>query len=53
MLAPFNLKPEAVLSTCVTCKETEEHKDHLIASYNLEDWKGRFELYGMNVKVLR
>jgi RimJ/RimL family protein N-acetyltransferase len=52
MLAHFNLKPEAVLTTYITCKETEEQKDLMIASYNLEDWKGRFELYGMDVKSL-
>jgi hypothetical protein len=52
MLAHFNLKPEAVLNTYVRCKETGEQKHLMIASYNLEDWKGRFELYRMDVKSL-
>jgi RimJ/RimL family protein N-acetyltransferase len=50
MLDHFNLKPEAVLNSYVTCKGTRERKHLVIASYNLGDWKGRFELYGMNVK---
>ncbi len=52
MLDNFALKPEAVLNSYVTCTETGEQKDLIIASYNLEDWKGRFELYGMDVKSL-
>ncbi len=52
MLDHFKLKPEAILNSYVTCKETGEQKDLLIASYNLGDWKGRFELYGMDVKNL-
>ena len=45
MLDHFRFKPEAVLNCYVECEETGEHKDLVIASYNLEDWKGRFEFY--------
>lgn len=45
MLDHFGFKPEAVLNCYVKSEETGEHKDLVIASYNLEDWKGRFEFY--------
>jgi RimJ/RimL family protein N-acetyltransferase len=45
MLEHFGFKPEAVLNCYVKCEETGEHKDLVIASYNLEDWKGRSEFY--------
>jgi RimJ/RimL family protein N-acetyltransferase len=48
MLDHFRFKPEAVLNCYVECEETGEHKDLVIASYNLEDWKGRFEFYNLN-----
>jgi len=47
MLDHFGFKPEAVLNCYVSCEETGEHKDLIIASYNLEDWKGRFEFYSL------
>jgi RimJ/RimL family protein N-acetyltransferase len=52
MLDHFGFKPEALLNCYVSYEDTEEHKDLVIASYNLEDWKGRFELYGMDLKSL-
>ena len=45
MLDHFGFKPEAVLNCYVRCEETGEQKDLVIASYNLGDWKGRFEFY--------
>jgi RimJ/RimL family protein N-acetyltransferase len=47
MLDHFGFKPEAVLNCYISCEETGEHKDLVIASYNLEDWKGRFEFYSL------
>ena len=45
ILDHFGFKPEAVLKCYIKYEETGEYKDLMIASYNLEDWQGRFEYY--------
>jgi len=45
ILDHVGFKPEAVLRCYINNDETNEHKDLVIASFNLEDWQGRFEFY--------
>jgi len=41
----YGFKPETVLRYYLVDEETNEKRDLLIASYNLEDWTRRFEFY--------
>jgi RimJ/RimL family protein N-acetyltransferase len=45
ILDQFGFKPEAVLRCYIKSEESREYKDLVVASYNLEDWERRFELY--------
>lgn len=47
ILDNLGFRPEAVFNCYVKCEESGEHKDLVIASYNLEDWKRRFEFYNL------
>ncbi|MDA2920798.1 GNAT family N-acetyltransferase [Desulfobacterota bacterium AH_259_B03_O07] len=41
----YGFKPETLLRYYLVDEETNEKRDLLIASYNLEDWTRRFEFY--------
>jgi RimJ/RimL family protein N-acetyltransferase len=45
ILEHAGFKPEAVLRCYIQDDETKETKDLVIASFNLQDWQGRFEFY--------
>jgi len=47
ILDNLSFRPEAVFNCYVKCEESGEHKDLVIASYNLEDWERRFEFYSL------
>lgn len=45
ILEHYGFKPETVLRRYSNGENNEGYKDLMIASYNLEDWEGRFEVY--------
>ncbi|HEX3035506.1 MAG TPA: GNAT family N-acetyltransferase [Thermodesulfobacteriota bacterium] len=45
ILDHYGFKPETVLRRYTNEENNGDYKDLMIASYNLEDWEGRFEVY--------
>ena len=45
ILEHYGFKPETVLRSYSNGENNGGYKDLMIASYNLEDWEGRFEVY--------
>lgn len=45
MIGHYGFKPETVLSCFIIDENTNEKKDLIIASFNLEEWANRFEFY--------
>jgi RimJ/RimL family protein N-acetyltransferase len=45
ILNQFGFKPEAVLKCYIKDEQAEGYKDLIVASYDLENWEGRFEFY--------
>lgn len=45
ILDHFGFKPESVLRCYISDEHAKEHRDLVVASYDLKDWQGRFEFY--------
>ena len=45
IIGHYGFKPETVLSCFIMDENTNEKKDLIIASFNLEEWANRFEFY--------
>jgi RimJ/RimL family protein N-acetyltransferase len=47
IIGHYGFKPETVLRCYIIDENTNEKKDLIIASFNLEEWANRFEFYNI------
>lgn len=47
ILDHYGFTPETILNYYIDDKKTKQHKDLIIASFNLQDWERRFEFYNL------
>lgn len=47
ILDHYGFAPETILNYYIDDKKTKQHKDLIIASFNLQDWERRFEFYNL------